>query len=474
MKDPNSVEHRSLLTSPSGSQARAEPAREGHEGATESDSGSQLDPSAKPLSNWYERAVQPIAPKTAAHYARVYLILLNRAARALNIDPDLVTPEDIVRELNADVTLSTGSKTTYRAALIWALERSNFEIDAEVSKRGLEVVRAFNPRGSLSKADVPDLILRNSRSKGRFIPESDLGPLLNSLLSARSSKMAWGTKTTAWLNAGIATGARPGEWETASWLDRDRRILRLPNSKLKKQPPFSWAHIPQRLLTRAEADLMAMADADPTNVTAVLDAAERQSELVARNLAFFDKVEVQTDQANEIALDSLRRLRAWELRNAGLAWRDIEVPSRWVNAVDTQLATVREYLADGGDHTFERLYNGCRAALAAACKRAFPDGRRYSLYDTRSTAAANLQATIGPERAALVMGHYMKRKRTIKGHYAGADRAFRSAGRFAPSLADTQNQRDQAERSAEQAVQISDSEVLSVTEAQPQRQGPAT
>jgi hypothetical protein len=285
------------------------------------------------------------------------------------------------------------------------------------------------------------------------------------------SKTGWAAKTGAWLNAGIATGARPGEWESAFWLDRDLRILRLPNAKLKKQAPVSWAHIPQRLLTCADADLMAMADADPTNVRAVLDAAQRHSVLVARNLAFFDEVEAQTDQANEIALDSLRRLRAWELRNAGLAWRDIEVPSRWVGAVDTQITHVQEYLAGGGKQTFERLYNGCRTALTAACKRAFPDGRLYSLYDTRSTAAANLQATIGPEVAAMVMGHYMKRKRTIKGHYASADRAFRGANRFAPGLADTQNQRDQAERSADQADQISNGEVPSATS---QQQGPAT
>ncbi|MBS0454074.1 MAG: hypothetical protein JSS14_22455 [Proteobacteria bacterium] len=428
------------------------------------------------LSTWFERATQQVADRTASKYHQSFVMLINRTARALNVDPDFVTPAQVVRHLESDPTLRLGSRIAYRAAIVWALDQSFFEFDEQVREEGLAAVRSFNPRRSSSIEDVPDLIFRNTRTKGRSIPQDDLGPLLNSLLAAKLSKLGWATKTTAWLNAGIATGARPGEWETAFWLDRDRRILRLPNSKLKKQAPVSWAHIPQRLLTRAEADLMAMADADSTSVTALLDAAQRQTELVARNLAFFDEVEAQTDLTNEIALDSLRRLRAWELRNAGLAWRDIEVPSRWVNAVDTQIANVQEYLVGGGDQTFQKLYNGCRAALTAACKRAFPDGRLYSLYDTRSTAAANLQATIGPEVAAMVMGHYMKRKRTIRDHYAGADRAFRSAGKFTPSLADTQNQRDQAERSADQApAQAQDHSVPSSSQPDGQvlQSGPA-
>ncbi|MDP9915423.1 hypothetical protein J2W24_001058 [Variovorax boronicumulans] len=193
---------------------------------------------------------------------------------------------------------------------------------------------------------------------------------------------------------------------------------------------------------------MEMLAADPANAKAVLDAAQRQKAFIARNMGFFDQVETQTDQANLEALDTLHRLRAWELHNQELAWRDIEVPYRWANVVDTQVTNVREYLAGGGDHTFERMFNGCRTALAAACKRAFPDGRLYSLYDTRSTASANMQATFGADVASMVLGHYMKRRRSIK-HYAGQDRAFSRAGKFAPSLAKTQAQDHQAEQTSD-------------------------
>jgi len=405
---------------------------------------------AERLSNWFEQAVQPVSPKTAASYMRNYYMMVERAAVALNVDADFVTIEDLLVQLRDDTTITAGTKNTYRAAIVWALKQSDLDFSPAVRQQGLELVRQFDPRKGAAQE-----VSRNLRVSARAIPEEDLGPLLNSLLGARSTRQAWATKTTPWLNAGIATGARPGEWESAYWFDRDRRILRLPNSKLKKQATFTWQHIPERLLNRADADLVSMAEADPDNVSAVLSAANRHSELLARNLAFFDQAEARTDSSNADAIETLRRLRAWELHNAGLAWRDIEVPMRWVGAVDAHLTNLRQYLSSEPDRhgppTFARYYDGCRTALRTACLRAFSDKRLYSLYDTRSTAAANMQATIGAEAAASVMGHYMKRKRTIKANYAGADRAYRAAGRFAPGVANTQNQRDQADRAAEQS-----------------------
>lgn len=394
------------------------------------------------LNTWVAKAREPVAQITASRYRQYYVMLIIRVARHLGTDPSFVTPAAVVAEIASDPTIATGTKMTYRAAVIWALERSEFEFDEQDRLEGLKAARAFQPRLSRSRSDIPDLVKRRYRTRGRAIPEADLGPLLNALLSAKASGTQWAAKTTTWLNAGIATGARPGEWETAYWLDFDRQILRLPNSKLKKQAPFNWSYVPARLLSRADIDLDRMAATEESNP---VDVATRHIDLVDRNLWFFDDAASQVELSNEEARDTLRRLRAWELHNASLAWRDIEVSSRWVGSVNAHLNHIREYLAGGGDQTFQRLFNGCRAALAAACKRAFPDGRIYSLYDMRSTAAANMQASMGADRAALVMGHYKKRKRTIKEHYAGPDRAFSRVGKFSPALADTQNQRDQAE-----------------------------
>jgi hypothetical protein len=406
-----------------------------------------------PLSSWFAAAVQPVSEKTAAHYRRIFDTLVSRAASLLDIPPDAVSIADVIAQLRADTTIKAATKGAYRAAIAWALRQPHIEFSKADRDEGLQLVAAYDPLEGAERE-----VVRSFRVSARTIPQEDLGPVLNALLGARVTQQAWATKTTSWLNAGIATGARPGEWESAYWFDRDRRILRLPNAKLKKQAPFRWQHIPERLLNRADADLASMADADPDNISLVVAAAKRHSELLARNLAFFDQAEAGTDAGNDEAIDTLRRLRAWELHNAGLAWRDIEVPVRWIGAVDAHLTNLHQYLSSEpgryGPPTFKRYYDGCRTALRTACLEAFQDGRLYSLYDTRSTAAANMQATIGAEAAAAVMGHYMKRKRTIKANYAGPDRAYRGAGRFAPGLADTQNQRDQAaDRSADHSGQ---------------------
>lgn len=106
-----------------------------------------------------------------------------------------------------------------------------------------------------------------------------------------------------------------------------------------------------------------MAEADPENVPAVISAAKRHSDMLARNLSFFDQAEVGAEASNAAAIETLRRLRAWELHNAGLAWRDIEVPFRSHGAVDAHLTNLQQYLtseADAdGEPTFDRLYDGC-------------------------------------------------------------------------------------------------------------------
>ncbi|MDM0082006.1 hypothetical protein QTI17_15525 [Variovorax sp. J31P179] len=376
-----------------------------------------------------------VTAKTAVKYRRNFGMMIERAAAALNLDPDLVTVSDLIVQLRSDETLTTATKVTYKASIKWALKQPDIEFPHESREQGLELIGAFNLRDQQ--------IVRNTRVSARAIPKEDLGPVLNGLLSARSSPRNWAAKTTAWLVAGIATGALPGEWRSAYWLDRERGILRLPNAKLRKQAPISWQHIPERLLNLADVDLAAEIPIDPKKVSAVISAAKRHSDMLARNLAFFDQAEAGTDASNAIAIETLRRLRRWELQNAGLAWRDIKVPFRSRGAIDAHLTNIQQYLTgeadDDGEPTFDRLYNGCRRALRDACVRAFDDGRLYSLFDTRSTAAANMQAIFGAEAAAVVMGHYKKRKRPIKENDAGADRPFRHTGRSPPGPDDTQN-----------------------------------
>jgi len=355
------------------------------------DSSAVDSPQSQRLSNSFARAVQPLSPKTAANYRRIFYSLVSRASSLLDLAPDTVSVADLIEQLHSDPTIKVDSKRTYRAAIAWALRQPDIEFSQAAREEGLALVAAYDPRDGVEQEMV-----RNTRVSARAIPHEDLGPLLNSLLGARLTQQAWATKTTSWLNAGIATGARPGEWKSAHWFDRDRRILRLPNAKLKKQAPFRWQHIPERLLNRADADLATMAEADFDNISIVVAAAKRHSDLLARNLAFFDQAEAGTDASNADAIETLRRLRAWELHNAGLAWRDIEVPVRWVGAVDAHLTNLQQYLSSvpgkHGPPTFERYYDGCRTALRTACLSAFPGCTRFTLrhqVDCRGQHAGN-------------------------------------------------------------------------------------
>ncbi|TAL65743.1 MAG: hypothetical protein EPN79_11225 [Burkholderiaceae bacterium] len=405
------------------------------------------------LSDWYTDASKTVSDKTAIYYRSCYRGMLKRAAAARNVDPAFVSASHLVEDLIGSHGLGIKTQEVYRSALLWAIPRDDLGFDSADSASALEALKAYKPREQSRLGQRG----RRVRTSARSIPEADLGPLLNGLLSGRTSATMWGSKTGVWINAGIATGARPGEWERAFWLDWNRGILRLPNLKLKSRASFDWKNIPARLISQAEMDIAEMVQADPENAAAVLQAA-RSAAAITRS--FFDEIEATTQ--DEQTLLMLRQLRAWELRKRTLAWRDIVVPEKWRYAVNSHLVNIQNYLAGSPENTFEKFYNGCRSAMGAACRRMFPDGRLYSLYDTRSTAAANMQASMGSVAAAAALGHFavgdhaLQSIRTLQTNYAGADRAFRRAGGFAPRAADTQNQILQTSIAAEAADAMND------------------
>ncbi len=107
-------------------------------------------------------------------------MLVKRLAEELSIDPDWVTPVQLVEQLAADTTLANATKKKYRAAIIWACKQPNFGLLDGERRAGLEVACAFNPR----KHGAVREIVRNARASARAIPERDLRPILDALLSA--------------------------------------------------------------------------------------------------------------------------------------------------------------------------------------------------------------------------------------------------------------------------------------------------
>ena len=139
-------------------------------------------------------------------------------------------------------------------------------------------------------------------------------------------------------------------------------------------------------------------------------------------------------------MDTLIRLRAWELRNDELAWRDIVIERHWRIDVQAHMSQVQTYLAHGGMNTFERYFNNCRRSMRVASLLAFPDGRTYSLYDARSSAVANARVGTSAREAAAAFGHYADDGRTLSSNYASSARAFGGTGRRGPRSAATPNQ----------------------------------
>jgi hypothetical protein len=311
----------------------------------------------------------------------------------------------LVEEMLNSSKLRPSTKSNYRCALLWAFRETDIFSANPTLERALQLLADFRQRDQ----QQPAAPVARSREPGRHIPEADLAPLVQALAPGRQTQEMWRFKTGMWLIAGSASGARPVEWQKAHWLDREKGILRMPNSKLKKHP--SWERIPACLVEEATASI------------------ERES-------YYANAMGLVIDPETK---EELARLRAWEARKGELAWRDLVIDECSRMDVSDHMDALREYLEKGGDHDFARYFKNCRKAIWEASKRAFPDGRLYSLYDARSTAAANMQAAFDKADAALALGHCSTRARTLP-RYADRDKAYSTGARTAPRAAETATQ----------------------------------
>ena len=389
-------------------------------------------------------------PSTTAHYLRCLLTMATVAGRRWSADPQYAATEADIQHLAVGQMTqqmlasdkSPATKANYRSAILWACGDPEVIKPSEEVDRAVALLRAFKKCGHVRSTQST----RKTRSKGRSIPQADLGPLLNALLSGSRTKEWWGAKTTVWLNAAIASGARPGEWEAAHWLDEDSGVLRLPNLKLKKHVPFAdaWVHAPRRFVDQAIVSLEAMAVQENDQAALAELRHHRDMETGDSNEVRVERQaqdeQPRADSIEPKSIDTLIRLRAWELRNEELAWRDVLIERRWQIDVQAHMSQVQTYLAHGGMNTFDRYFNNCRRSMRVASLLAFPDGRTYSLYDARSTAVANARVGTSAREAAAAFGHYAGDGRTLNSNYAPAARAFPGTGRRGPRSAATPNQ----------------------------------
>jgi hypothetical protein len=298
-----------------------------------------------------------------------------RKAR-LSGDPDspaLIKPMEVVEYLNWRLhpqpgltPLERSTWMAYRSALLWDFSRTK---DPEFGLACQELERLKEPRSAQNESSPDDVSLTDEAhtqgpNKRRGIPLSDLVRLVDQL-GAMNRHKKWGVRTQYWIQAGIATGLRPGEWQHARWADEAKNLLIAPTFKVKASPAA---------YARAGQDA-------PDDVQ---------------------------DQDNP---------RSLPLRAIGVETSDQMY-------VEGHLICIREGLAEG--MSFKAYQNYCRQTLWRACRQLWGGKKLYSLYNARHQFSANSRGKLSPDELANAMGH-VRRANTSR-DYADARYAYRCKG----------------------------------------------
>src|SRR5438105_775987 len=296
-------------------------------------------------------------PKTEADYEVRVRHLYRRSTRSRTTDPQqpaVVSPLDVVNDyIESAINHSEASWRLYRAAMLWHL--ANHKSEAPEYETAFQVL-ARTRKAPGSRAQLP--ADRRAYARKKAIPEDDLAKLLN-VLSSMNRTMNWGSRTQFWLLAGLASGARPGEWPGASWLDESQETLCVPNTKLKRTVP----------------------------IYKVVDAGQTIHEV--------EEFHPERLTPGPESDDSRR------IRNVPID------PSDRIY-VQLHLASLNDFMSKRqGDpkDAFFRYYDACRKAIREASLRAFKGKKLYSLYVMRSQFAANKKAMTGLKDVAHLMGH---------------------------------------------------------------------
>ena len=355
-----------------------------------------------------------LATQTILTYETVYKRSLREAIDFRSSAPDdvvAITPADLVDDLiHNRRSLSPSSIALRRCAIMWGLEKDKmpgFDV-------ALKDLKSWRPdRASEVRTSA------RAREPGRMLPEADLNRLSETLLGMGGAG-DWGARTQRMLIASIGTGARPVEWPFAKWIDEEKNILRIFSAKVKKSN--AWDRVPPLAFDE---------DEDGDGETA------RLYKPRGDNAPSIDEVDFER-RLSQIRLTKgeMDTLRASRTGRTITLFRDVAVERGCVLAVDLHMSAVRQVLSerlgaiteetprDKIENVYrEDYYNMVRHTLWRACKKAFPDGRLYSLADARSTFSANRKAAQGLAATSMEMGH--AGTTTTRGNYASAAAAWR-------------------------------------------------
>lgn len=247
----------------------------------------------------------------------------------------------------ARTDLQGASKTNYRSALLWDL-RSKKTLNEDESAALQILSNVKKPEGS-----KPAKAIRQ-----KTINETDYESLLTEM-SFMGESSTWTRRARVWVRAGIATGIRPIEWLNTEWENDEQTALRVKTAKVK-----------------------------------IAEAAFLRSK----------------DQPNQVAPNESNPATGHDLPTEEPKIRIIPVAKDDVRAIQDHLLFIQyaspadwdeEKRMDG----FKKYFDGCRQALAIACRKIWKGSKTFTLYTMRSQFSANIKASKGVKVAAELMGH---------------------------------------------------------------------
>lgn len=319
------------------------------------------------------------SPNTEKQYDSRVRMIWRRSVDSRSTDPQqpvVVTPLEVTQDFVASrARVSEATWNLYRAALLCHLVQHRHENDVyEQSYHLLSTVKARSTPGAKTK-----------KARKKTISEEHLNQVIDTL-GGMNRHVHWGSRTQFWLQAGLGSGLRPGEWFGASWLDHEKQtILCVPNGKRKTTVPVFTIVSPGQTIHDVEAN---------------------NPELLTPGSAS----------------DETKRIRNVEIEPRDKLW------------VNLHMGSLNSYLEKVPEHEresrFVTYYNMCRKVLHSACVRTFDGKKQYPLYVMRSQHAANMKAEMPLADVSARMGHEASGKTTKKDY---GPRSAAHGGRGAPT-----------------------------------------
>jgi integrase len=278
------------------------------------------------MSRQTELEAAPIKESTEKGYMKAVMAAHRHSQAKRTIDweePPIITMTEVIQDLVQREDLTRETKLVVRSALLWFIKSGKVAPSRDTTQ-ALDILESLHvPRGPKPKMNRP-----------KAISEEDLGKLLDTLYT-QAEKSLWAFRSTVWIHAGLASGARPIEWLDAEWSDPEQTTLRIKNAKIK-------------LLAPAFARNRAMTEDDPE----------------VESLGYWESNDEDPYREVPLAKESDRSL------------------------VETQLQYIREAAPrtmseEGRRAEFEKYHAACALMVRRACRKIWGNTRTYSLYTLR-------------------------------------------------------------------------------------------